>query len=157
MMTIQELAEEVGVSAHTLRYYEREGLMPEVRRDAGSGHRRYDDVHVRWVRFLRRLRLAGMPIAMVRRYVDAVRSGDSGNDERLALLAAHRSEVVRRLDELGAHLEVLDRKLERGCGPEPAQGQTHTESPTNEETHEQSKQTRRRSGPRSVLPGARNR
>jgi len=67
-MSIQEFSRVTGLSSHTLRYYEGAGLMPRVERNA-SGHRRYSERHEGWVRFLRHLRLAGMSIATIRRYV----------------------------------------------------------------------------------------
>ncbi len=116
-LSVSDVAQQTGVSAHTLRYYERIGLIPEVERTS-SGHRRYGERHIRWVRFLRRLRSAGMPIAKMRRYVALITAGDDSSEERFELLAAHREDVVRRIEELQTHLEILDRKLKRGCGPD---------------------------------------
>ena len=116
-MTIRELSAATGISVHTLRYYERAGLMPPVARHPGSGHRRYEDRHLRWVRFLRHLRSAGMPIAQVTRYVEFVRQETAGDRGRLDLLAEHRDSVMRKIEELQGHLAVLNAKLARGCGP----------------------------------------
>ena len=115
--SVSDIARETGVSAHTLRYYERIGLLPEVERAASSGHRRYHERHVHWIRFLRRLRSAGMPIATMRRYVALAQAGDASRPERMAILEAHRNEVARQIEELQAHLDVLDRKLKTGCSP----------------------------------------
>lgn len=123
-MTIRELSDATGVSAHTLRYYEQAGLMPPVARDPGNGHRRYEERHVRWVAFLRRLRSAGMPIAQVRSYVEMVRRGPIGNAGRMEILAEHRERVMKRIEELRGHLVLLDAKLARGCGPEEAPSRT---------------------------------
>ena len=62
-MTIAELADATGVSAHTLRYYEKMGLVPLVERDASSGHRRYRAGHAQWIAFLRNLARVGCPFA----------------------------------------------------------------------------------------------
>jgi len=115
-MRIDEMCRAADVSAHTLRYYERAGLMPRVERNS-SGHRRYSDRHALWVRFLRRLRMAGMSIATIRRYTTLVDQGAAGDAQRMALLREHREEVTRRLRELKGHLAVLDEKLRIGCGP----------------------------------------
>jgi DNA-binding transcriptional MerR regulator len=120
-MSIQEFSRLTGLSSHTLRYYERAGLMPRVERNA-SGHRRYGERHERWVGFLRHLRTAGMPIATIRRYVASLDQGRTGDAQRMALLRAHRDDLAGRLELLQHHLAAINRKLRDGCGPdvEPA-------------------------------------
>jgi len=117
-LTISDLADRTGVSAHTLRYYETAGLLPEVDRAPSSGHRRYAPWHERWVRFLRKLRSAGMPVRQMREYVTAYLDGEEASwPRRRTILAEHRERVAARIAELEAHLAVLDRKLARGCDP----------------------------------------
>src|SRR5262245_47496939 len=116
-MRIDEMCRAADVSAHTLRYYERAGLMPRVERNS-SGHRRYSDRHALWVRFLRHLRMAGMSIATIRRYTSLLDQGSAGDARRMALLREHREDVIARLAELQRHLAALDQKLRIGCGPE---------------------------------------
>ena len=114
---IRHLASETGVTQHTLRYYEDAGLMIPVGRDA-RGRRVYGADHVRWVRFLRRLREGGMGIERNREYV-GLTSGDADPDgsRRLAILTAHRDEVRTRVRRLQEHLAILDQKVEAGCRP----------------------------------------
>src|SRR5687767_15018837 len=76
LFSIREVAAATGVTAHTLRYYERAGLLPRVPR-ASSGHRRYGPTEVRWVTFLRRLHETGMPIRRMLEYARLVRRGES--------------------------------------------------------------------------------
>ena len=76
-MTITELADATGVSPHTLRYYERMGLVPFVQRDPSSGHRRYNAGHAQWITFLRNLRACGVPIREIRAYARLAAKGDS--------------------------------------------------------------------------------
>jgi len=116
-MSIQEFSRITGVSSHTLRYYERAGLMPRVERNA-SGHRRYGERHERWVGFLRHLRMAGMSIATIRRYVALLDQGQRGDAQRLALLRAHRDDLAGRLEDLKHHLAAINQKLRDGCGPD---------------------------------------
>jgi len=116
-MSIQEFSRITGVSSHTLRYYERAGLMPRVERNAG-GHRRYGERHERWVGFLRHLRMAGMSIATVRRYVTLLDKGQTGDAQRMALLRAHRDDLAGRLENLKHHLAAINQKLRDGCGPD---------------------------------------
>ena len=84
-LTISDVAEETGVSNHTLRYYERAGLLTSVERN-GSGHRRYSSADVEWVIVVTRLRATGMPIRLIRRYAELVRAGEGNEAERLAIL-----------------------------------------------------------------------
>jgi DNA-binding transcriptional MerR regulator len=109
--TIAEAAESLGLTADTLRYYEKDGLLLRpVPRDT-SGHRRYDEADLRWIELVTRLRSTGMPIRDVRRYADLVRAGDGNEEERLALLLAHRDAVRRQLAEVTAHLGAIDHKI----------------------------------------------
>lgn len=117
VLTITDLARITGVSKHTLRYYERVGLVPLVERDRSSRHRRYREVHVRWISFLRHLREAGMPIREVRAYARLVARGDGSWPERRVMLARHRERVVAAIEKLERHRAVLDRKLAAGCDP----------------------------------------
>lgn len=116
-MTITDLAHATGVSKHTLRYYERVGLVPLVHRDRSSGHRRYADGHVQWIAFLRNLRACGMPVREMRAYARLVARGDSTWPARQAMLAKHRARVVATIDALEQHRAMLDAKLEAGCAP----------------------------------------
>jgi DNA-binding transcriptional MerR regulator len=108
-MAIAEVAELTGLSAHTLRYYERIGLV-EVPRDA-AGRRLYDREAVGRVVFITRLRDSDMPIAAIARYVELVKQGPSTEPERLALLEAHRDDILHRLHDLQAALAVVDYKI----------------------------------------------
>ena len=109
-LTIQRVAEDTGLTAHTLRYYERAGLLPPVARN-GGGHRRYTQDDVRFLVFLTRLRTTGMPIHQVRRYAELVREGPHTEGARRTMLEAHRDAVRRRMDELGENLRSLDAKI----------------------------------------------
>jgi DNA-binding transcriptional MerR regulator len=108
--TIQQVADQTGLSVHTLRYYERIGLISQVDR-ASNGHRRYSEHDVGWIGFLMKLRATGMPIARMQRYADLQRQGDATHYERLALLKAHRREVKQRIKELSRHLAVIESKI----------------------------------------------
>ena len=111
-LTIAEAARATGLSTHTLRYYERVGLIDGVDR-AGSGHRRYDDQDLAWIETLQRLRATGMPIQRIRRYAQMVRDGEGNERDRLALLQEHRAAVKARLAEVNAHLAFIEWKIAR--------------------------------------------
>jgi DNA-binding transcriptional MerR regulator len=109
--SIAETSGLTGLTAHTLRYYERDGLMlGEVGRSP-SGHRRYTDRDLTWIDLITRLRATGMPIRDVRRYAALVREGDGNEVERLTLLRDHRRRVLAQLAETQDHLGAIDRKI----------------------------------------------
>jgi DNA-binding transcriptional MerR regulator len=110
-LTIAEAAARTGLTAHTLRYYERDGLMLASVDRAVSGHRRYSDRDLTWIEMISRLRSTGMPIRDVRRYADLVRAGDGNEAERLELLMAHRERVEAQLAQVTAHLRAIDHKI----------------------------------------------
>jgi DNA-binding transcriptional MerR regulator len=107
--TIAEVADSIGVTAHTLRYYERIGLL-DVGRQA-SGHRRFTQHDVDRVVFIGRLRATAMPIREVQRYFALVMGGPDTEDDRLTLLRAHRAVVRTRLQEMEAALDAIERKI----------------------------------------------
>lgn len=118
-MSIAEAAAEAGLSVHTLRYYERAGLLAPIERN-GSGHRRYSAEDVEWIVVCTKFRATGMPIRRIRQYAELVRDGDGNWEQRLALLEAHRADVKRKLAETRKNLELIDYKInlyrEKSCG-----------------------------------------
>jgi DNA-binding transcriptional MerR regulator len=120
--TISEVVDHTGLSAHTLRWYERIGLMPHVDR-SHTGQRRYTNRDLSWLEFVGKLRLTGMPVADMVRYAELVREGECTHAERQRLLVAHREDVRRRIDELRATLEVLDYKIDFYGGALPGAGE----------------------------------
>jgi DNA-binding transcriptional MerR regulator len=116
-LSISDAALATGLSAHTLRYYERAGLMLDPVERAPSSHRRYTEAEIRWVTLLTKLRSTGMPIRRIREYAELVRAGEGNEDERLALLEAHREAVLEQLDAMRRNLEAIDYKIEiyRDC------------------------------------------
>jgi DNA-binding transcriptional MerR regulator len=111
-LTIAEVSRQTGLTAHTLRYYERDGLMLSRIERAESGHRRYSERDLRWLSLLIGLRATGMPIRDIKRYAALVRAGDGNERERLVLLLAHRTRVEAQLSEVTAHLQVVNHKIE---------------------------------------------
>jgi DNA-binding transcriptional MerR regulator len=109
-LSIQQVAHETGLSTHTLRYYERIGLISPVGR-APNGHRCYSVDDVGWIIFLTRLRATGMPISHMQQYAELQRQGDSTLPRRLALLKAHRRTVKERIRELEDYLAVIEHKI----------------------------------------------
>lgn len=109
-MKIGGLARRSGLSAHTIRYYERIGLLPFAERD-GSSHRDYDASILVWIEFLGRLKTTGMPIRDMLRYASLRERGVETEAERCELLEHHREAVRAQVAELQACLLVLDTKI----------------------------------------------
>lgn len=109
--TISEVAAITGLTAHTLRWYERIGLMPHVDR-SHTGQRRFTNRDLDWLAFVGKLRLTGMPVADMVRYAELLREGEHTFDERQELLEATRRDVKTRIAELQDTLAVLDHKID---------------------------------------------
>ena len=108
-LRIGEVAEFVGVSAHTLRWYESIGLVQVPRDDAG--YRSYDTQAIGRIIFVTRLRLTDMPVATIREYVDLAAAGESTVPQRRRMLQDHRDALRKRIDDLAFSLAVVDYKL----------------------------------------------
>ena len=109
-LTIADAAKASGITAHTLRYYEKAGLLEPIDRN-GSGHRRYREGDLERIRFLTKLRATGMPIREIRRYAELMGEGERTNGERLALLEAHRRTVLAQLEETARNLDLIEWKI----------------------------------------------
>ena len=107
--SIGEAAEKCGLSPHTLRWYERIGLLGAIER-GGDGRRRFGDRDLEWLSLLIKLRATGMPVRDMQRYAELVRSG-AGEAERVELLKRHREEVRRALATQRECLKLLDAKI----------------------------------------------
>ena len=118
-LTVGEAAAKVGLSVHTLRWYEQEGLVRPVGRDT-AGRRRYGPEDLDWLQLLTRLRSTGMPVREMRRYAELVRTGPSTAGERLRLFEEHRERVLARIADLQRDLDAINFKIDlyRGVAAE---------------------------------------
>jgi len=110
-LSIAEGARLTGVSTHTLRYYERAGLVVAPVDRTQGGWRRYHRLDIEWIVVCTRLRATGMPIKDIRRYAELVSAGHGNEPDRLALLESHRAAVIAKLAELQHNLELIDHKI----------------------------------------------
>ncbi|MBF2476810.1 MerR family transcriptional regulator [Listeria seeligeri] len=110
-MNIKEASEKTGVSADTIRYYERIGLIPRVSRNE-NGVRKFDDEDLRWIDFSRQMRRAGMSIEALIDYLSLFREGEKTLEPRMELLKEQRTELKDRIDMMQEALERLDFKIE---------------------------------------------
>ncbi len=109
-ISIGELARLSGVSAHTLRFYEAEGILRPVGR-AANGHRRYHREDILWLEFVLRLKLTGMPLAEIKRYAVLRAQGEKTMQQRVSMLQLHRERLATKMNELSACASALDEKI----------------------------------------------
>ncbi|WP_341716864.1 MerR family transcriptional regulator [Micromonospora sp. FIMYZ51] len=109
--SVSEVADRVGLTTYTLRWYEQEGLVAPVGRDS-AGRRRYTQQDMDWLHLLTRLRRTGMPVRDMRRYVELARQGDETLGARRKLFEEHRDRVLRQMAELTEDLKILDFKID---------------------------------------------
>ena len=111
-MTIAEVSKKFDISADTLRYYERIGLIPPVPRTKG-GLRDYDEESCGWIELMKCMRAAGVQIEALIEYVDLFQQGDDTLDARKALLIEQREQLLVRMADMQRSLDRLNMKIER--------------------------------------------
>ena len=109
--TIQTMAQRCGMTAHTLRYYERVGLIQPVGR-AQNGHRRYSDEDEAWLNFLHCMRATNMPIREMQRYAVLRERGEDTSNERRRILEEHRAAIAVQIEALEKAHALLTHKIE---------------------------------------------
>ncbi len=107
--TIGEMAQRLNVAPSTLRYYDKEGLLPFVERSSG-GIRMFKDEDMEWLQMLGCLKKAGMPLKEIRSFIELSRQGDGTIDRRLDLIEKQRRSVLEQQKQLEATLLMLDYK-----------------------------------------------
>ncbi|ALC81968.1 MULTISPECIES: MerR family transcriptional regulator [Bacillus] len=99
----------LNVSANTLRYYEKEGILKNISRDS-SGRRIYNDENIESINFIRILRLTGMSIANIRKYFELYELGDDTLLQRKEMMMQHKSRVKNKINEYLNYLDVISYK-----------------------------------------------
>jgi DNA-binding transcriptional MerR regulator len=110
-LTVQQTAERTGLSEHTLRYYERAGLLDPIRRHDSSRHRRYSPADLARIQTLACLRATGMPLDQMRRYFDLAAQGATAAPELIALLEEQQVALQERLEQLRRHAAYVKHKI----------------------------------------------
>lgn len=105
-LSIGEMAKRLGIPASTLRYYDDEGLLPFVKRDA-SGKRIFEEQHYEWLQVISCLKKTGMPLKDIRRFIEMSMAGDETIADRLAMIQAQKEAVENQLHELTETLDTL--------------------------------------------------
>jgi len=110
-LSIGEVAQRSGLSVHTLRFYEREGLFASPVRRLANGRRIYHEEDLEWLAICTKLRSSGMSLATIRQYIELVRQGPGNEHERLELLRRHETHVEAQIRELRETLDVMRHKV----------------------------------------------
>lgn len=107
--TVGEMAKQLNVAASTLRYYDKEGLLPFVERSSG-GMRMFKEEDISWLKTIECLKKTGMPIKDIKKFIDFCIEGDSRIDERLSIIKSQRDSVIEQMRELQEMLDMLNFK-----------------------------------------------
>ncbi|MCO5994837.1 MerR family transcriptional regulator [Actinoallomurus rhizosphaericola] len=110
-LSIGEVSARTGLTTPTLRFYEQEGLLPPVRRNA-AGRRVFTEGDVAWLEVCAKLRSSGMPLPEIRRYAELVREGAGNEAERFEILRRHEAKVQQQVADLQEALSVIHAKVE---------------------------------------------
>lgn len=110
-MNIKQFSELVDISAYTLRYYEKIGLLKNINRNT-SGHRNFTQKDVEWLKFVKRLKDTGMPLEVITDYADLRSEGDTTSAQRMKLLEEHAILLKEKIDLENSHLKKLEEKIE---------------------------------------------
>ena len=110
MYSIQEVSKRTGLSPHTLRYYEKEGLLPSIERTSG-GFRQYTDKDLEALGLICCLKNTGMSLQEITRFIRLTHEGDRTLKERVELLREHRENVIQRMNEMQKYLDKVTWKL----------------------------------------------
>lgn len=115
--TIGEVATKLGLSAHTIRFYEKEGLLPFVLRNE-SGHRAFTEADIGLFQIICCLKDGGMPIKKIKIYIDMCMKGSESIQGIIDMLTAHKESVIAEINNLSEKLEVIEQKIERYSKPD---------------------------------------
>lgn len=108
--SIAEVAKIFGVTTHTLRYYDKEGLMPYVERSP-AGIRQFKESDFRWLKLINCLKESGVPVKKIKNFVDWCMQGDVTIEQRLHFMEEHKKYVEKQMEELENHLKVINHKI----------------------------------------------
>jgi len=113
-MNIQKFSILTNISAHTIRYYEKVGLLKKIERNT-SGHRYFTQKDVMWVEFIKRLKDTGMPLKQILKYAELRDVGTSTSELRMNILEEHAVMLEEKIAEEQFHLKMLREKIEHYC------------------------------------------
>lgn len=109
--TIKQIAEKTNLTPHTIRYYDKEGMLPFVRRN-GAGIREFSENDLEWIFLICCLKNTGMPIKQIKKFIDLCIVGDETLEIRRQMLLNHRKDTLRKISDLQKNLAKIDVKIE---------------------------------------------
>ena len=109
--TIAKVSQITGLSAHTLRYYEKEGLLQNIKRDI-NGNREFSDDDLKWLETITCLKNSGMSIKNLKRYIQLYTEGDENFEGRLEIIKEHKTAIEEKMKELNRYMEYVDYKIQ---------------------------------------------
>lgn len=107
--SVSTLVDKLEISAHTLRYYEKEGLIPPVAR-MDNGHRAYSEEDLNWIRLVQCLRKTGMSVALIKEYIALENAGDETFEQRKTLVLQQKRLIEGKISEMQSVLEIINLK-----------------------------------------------
>lgn len=110
MYSIKEVEKMYGLPASTLRYYEKEGILPKIHRDNG-GRRSFSEDELEWLQLVIALRDTGMTMESIKSYVELLKQGDETLEERRDILLSHKESVEKKMLQTLTHLEKINKKM----------------------------------------------
>lgn len=111
-MKISEVSKKYDIPIDTLRYYEKAGLLPNVKKNSG-GIREYSEIDCGWVEFIKCMRGAGLTIEVLHKYITLFYIGDETLEERKQILIDQRAQLIEKRDAIQATIERLDYKIDQ--------------------------------------------
>ncbi len=108
--SIGQVAAKTGLTVHTLRYYEKEGLLPFVHKSS-SGLRMFSDNDLGWLSIIECLKKTGMPLKGIKQYIDWFREGDSTLPQRLEMFKQQQLKVLAQIEQFQKYLQKIDYKV----------------------------------------------
>lgn len=109
--TIKEVSEKTGLSIYTLRYYDKEGLLPFVER-SDTGIRQFTDADLEWLSTICCLKDTGMPLKEIKEYIDLFLEGTSTLETRRQIFIDHRVRLLKKIEELEKNLEMVEHRIQ---------------------------------------------
>ena len=110
-MNIQTISRTTGLSAHTLRYYEKIGLLLDIKRDR-KGHRFYREKDLIWIEFIKRLKATSMPLSEMKQFARLRSKGNKTISQRVELLRQHESRIEQQMQALESHRDRVREKIQ---------------------------------------------
>lgn len=109
---MKEVAQITGLSEHTLRFYEKQQLILNIKRDSNN-YRLYSDFDIQWIQFLTKVKSTNMPLKDIQKYVELMAKGNSTLAEREEMLLKHKQRIAEQISTLSDILIQIDNKLLR--------------------------------------------